>query len=96
MKQVKTEPDTTPKWLEEVIPFLKPLMMELHEVSITALEAGTPYHSVRIAESYHTQAGRTLGWCISAISQVGWEHQSTTCDRQGTLLLMFKNPYVFS
>jgi hypothetical protein len=91
-----TQTDSAQEWLEEVPPSLQALMVELRENALIALKKNTPYHSVRISEGYHTQAGRTVGWCVSATTEVGWEYENTTCDRFGTLLLMFKNPYIFS
>jgi hypothetical protein len=96
MKQI----DSTPKWLETAPPKVRTFVLSLADLATTALKNETPYHSVRVVEHLFTESGthsgRVIGWCISMTTQFGWEYENATCDRQGTMWLMFKNPYVFS
>ena len=88
------------EWLETVPNHVKQFVLSLEDLADTALQQHLPYHTIRIVEEHFDEAGNNAGrlpaWCIFITAQLGWEYESTTCDRQGTMWIMFKNPYIFS
>lgn len=96
MKEIMKETDEPAKWLQKVPREFQALMAELKKIAHEFMQDETPYHSVRIVEGYHTKSGRVIGWCISAVTSQGWEYENAVADSNGTIVLTFKNPYIFS
>lgn len=85
-------------WLETIPTKLKPIIQNLQHLADLNMKNGSPYHSIRVVaacfELAGNDAGRLPAWCLAVTTQKGWEHDNTVFD-QGTMWMMFKNPYVF-
>lgn len=95
-----TTTETKTEWRETLPPKSHALLETLEKIAEASLKGDHPYYSARIhahnfnqAEGY---AGRLLGWVIAVTTEQGWEYQNTTCNPNGDMWLLFKNPYVFS
>lgn len=87
-------------WRETVPDHFQPYIKEFQDLADTALKNSSPFHSIRVAKRVITQAGsnagRVIGWAISATTEEGWEYENTTYDDEGSFWFLFKNPYIFS
>lgn len=95
-----TKPTVNNEWLETVPTHIHPHMESLERLANLALDNKSAYHSIRISndriKSAGNDGGRILGWSITRTTQLGWEYESVVMDGNGTMMVLFKNPYVFS
>lgn len=88
------------EWLDTIPTYVHPYMRNLAHLANLALDNKSGYHSIRISHDRITAAendgGRLLGWAITRTTQLGWEYENVVMDGSGTMMILFKNPYVFS